>query len=208
MVLVRYSDAIMSVMASQITCVSVVNSSVCSGADQRKHQSSAWLAFVKGIHRSSVNSLHKGPVTREMFPFPGVIMTPEAKSCHQANVAVILLSKLQHVVSPVWRQIWHHDISRFSVSGTEAMWLFHKNCFSYEGAYMWKVLVLIIHVMVMPNERYDVSNHHLPNSLFRLTTGKHQSAALLSLCVDNPTVTGEFLSQWVSNSETSSCLKS
>ena len=42
---------------------------VCSGADQRKHQSSASLAFVRGIHRSAVNSPHKGPVTRKMFPY-------------------------------------------------------------------------------------------------------------------------------------------
>ena len=38
-------------MASQITAVSSVCSTVCSGADQRKHQSSAPLAFVRGIHR-------------------------------------------------------------------------------------------------------------------------------------------------------------
>ena len=40
------------------------------GADQRKHQSSASLAFV----RWPVNSPHKGPVTRKMFPFDDVIM--------------------------------------------------------------------------------------------------------------------------------------
>ena len=44
------------------------------GADQRKHQSSASLAFVWGIHRRPVNSPHKGPVTRKMFPFDDVIM--------------------------------------------------------------------------------------------------------------------------------------
>ena len=44
------------------------------GADQRKHLSSASLAFVWGIHRSPVNSPHKGPVTRKMFLFDNVIM--------------------------------------------------------------------------------------------------------------------------------------
>ena len=44
------------------------------GADQRKHQSSASLAFVRGIHRWSVNSPRKGPVTRKMVPFDDVIM--------------------------------------------------------------------------------------------------------------------------------------
>ena len=43
-------------------------------ADQRKHQSSASLAFVKGIHRWPMDSPHKGPVTRKMFPFNDVIM--------------------------------------------------------------------------------------------------------------------------------------
>ena len=47
---------------------------VYSGTDQRKHQSSASLAFVRGIHRSPVNSPHKWPVTRKMFPFDDVIM--------------------------------------------------------------------------------------------------------------------------------------
>ena len=67
-------DDIMSVMAFRIIGVSIVYSNVCSGADQRKHQSSASLAFVRGIHRSPVNSPHKGPVTRKMLPFDDVIM--------------------------------------------------------------------------------------------------------------------------------------
>ena len=47
-----------------------------SAADQRKHQSSASLALVRGIHRGPVNSPHKWPVTRKMFPFDDVIMIP------------------------------------------------------------------------------------------------------------------------------------
>ena len=66
----HYSDVIMNTMASGITSLAIVYSSVYSGADQRKHQSSASLAF----HRWPVNSPHKGPVTRKMFPFNGVIM--------------------------------------------------------------------------------------------------------------------------------------
>ena len=44
------------------------------GADQRKHQSSALLAFVRGSRRRPVNSPHKEPVTRKMFPFDDIIM--------------------------------------------------------------------------------------------------------------------------------------
>ena len=64
----------MSAMASQIANLTTVYSIVYLGADQRKHQSSASLAFVKGIHRWPVNSPQKGPVARKMFPFDDVIM--------------------------------------------------------------------------------------------------------------------------------------
>ena len=64
----------MGTIASQITSLTIVYSAVYSGADQRKHQSSASLAFVRGISRGPVNSPHKWPVTRKMFPFDDVIM--------------------------------------------------------------------------------------------------------------------------------------
>ena len=64
----------MGVIASQITSLTIVFSSVYLGTDQRKHQSSASLASVQGIHRRPVNSPHKWPVTRRMFPFDDVIM--------------------------------------------------------------------------------------------------------------------------------------
>ena len=64
----------MDTMAPQITNLTTVYSAVYSGANQRKHQSSASLAFVGGIHRRPVNSPHKLPVTRKMFPFDDVIM--------------------------------------------------------------------------------------------------------------------------------------
>ena len=61
-------------MASQITNLTIVCSTVYSYAAQRKHQSSASLAFVWGIHRGPVNSLHKWPVARKMYPFDDVIV--------------------------------------------------------------------------------------------------------------------------------------
>ena len=57
----------MGTMASQSTSRTIFCSAVYSRADQRKHQSSASLVFVWGIHRWPVNSPHKGPVTRKMF---------------------------------------------------------------------------------------------------------------------------------------------
>ena len=64
----------MGTIASQITRLTIVYSTVYSGADQRKHQSSPSLAFVRVIHRPPVNSPRKGPVTRKMFPLDDVIM--------------------------------------------------------------------------------------------------------------------------------------
>ena len=62
-----YSDVIRSGVASQITSLTIVYSNGYSGTNQRKHQSSTSPAFVRGIHRWPVNSLHKGPVTWTFF---------------------------------------------------------------------------------------------------------------------------------------------
>ena len=74
----HYDDVIMGAMASQITSHAILYSTVYSDADQRKHQSSASLAFVRGIHRGPVNSPHKWPVTRKMSPFDDVIMVTDS----------------------------------------------------------------------------------------------------------------------------------
>ena len=65
------SDVIISAMASQITSITIVCSFAYSGAEQRKHQSSASLAFVQGIHW---NSPLKGLAIQKMFPFDDMIM--------------------------------------------------------------------------------------------------------------------------------------
>ena len=65
---VHYCDVIMGAIAPQITSLTIVYSTVYSVVDQRKHQSSASLAFVRGIHRA------RWSVTRKMFPFDDVIM--------------------------------------------------------------------------------------------------------------------------------------
>ena len=70
----HYSDVTMCAMASQITSLTIGYSTIYSGADQWKHQSSALLASVRGSHRGLVNSPHKWPVTRKVFPFHDVPM--------------------------------------------------------------------------------------------------------------------------------------
>ena len=77
----HYVDVIMTMLVSQITSLTVVYSIVYSGVNQRKHQSSASLAFVREIHQGPVNFPHKWPVTRKMFPFDDVIMP-----CHKIEL--------------------------------------------------------------------------------------------------------------------------
>ena len=85
----------MTTMASQITSLTIVYSTVYSNADQRKHQSSASLAFVWGIHRGPVNSSHKRPVTRKMFPFDDVTMVLRRWGCN-FNLVIVTESYLGH----------------------------------------------------------------------------------------------------------------
>ena len=95
----HYSDVIKSAMTSQIVC-----STAFSGADQRKHQSSASLVFVRGNNRSPVDSPHKGPVTQKMLPFDDVIMLVDGEICQLAS---------KHLLVPVmWSMVFHSIFSR------------------------------------------------------------------------------------------------
>ena len=69
---VHYNDVIMGAIASQITSFTIVYSIVYSDSNQRKHQSTASLAFVCGEFTGD-----RWPVTRKMFPFDDVIMDKE-----------------------------------------------------------------------------------------------------------------------------------
>ena len=73
----HYSDVMMSTMASQITSLTIVYSTVYSRADQWKYQSSASLAFVRGNSPVTGEFPHKGPVTRKMFSFDDVMMSSQ-----------------------------------------------------------------------------------------------------------------------------------
>ena len=106
----HYNDVIMGKIASQITSLTIVYSTVYSDADQGKHQSSASLAFVWGIHRGPVNSPHKGPVTRKMFPFDDVIMTLVVASHRKKNVRVLSTS-----VSPRGCSLFKFHLSNFKI---------------------------------------------------------------------------------------------
>ena len=85
----------MGTVASQIASLTIVNSTVYSGVDQRKHQRSASLAFVRGIYRWPVNSPHKWPVTRKMFPFDDVIVRCQV-DCPGRHRDVLTLVLIDH----------------------------------------------------------------------------------------------------------------
>ena len=128
----------MSTMASQITSLTIVYSTVYSGTDERKHQSSASLAFVRGIHRWPVNSPHKGPATRKMFPFDDVIMDRVVRglgcitytSCiriHSYHICIHIntnmFSFVLHVECPLKYPIFTRDFTQRNISHTDIVLL-------------------------------------------------------------------------------------
>ena len=94
----HYGDVIMSATASQITGLTIVYSAVYSGADQRKHQSSASLAFVRGIPGEFPA---QRPVTRKTFSFDDVIMV----SSNWAPWRVYFQDR-NHIPWHNYKQIW------------------------------------------------------------------------------------------------------
>ena len=71
---IHYNDVIVGAMASETTSLTIVYSTVYSRRRSKDRQNSASLAFVRGIHRWPMNSPHKGPAMRKLFPFDDVIM--------------------------------------------------------------------------------------------------------------------------------------
>ena len=102
----HYSDAIMSRVVSQITAVSIVYSIICSSADQIKHQSSASLTFVRGIHRWPEDSPYKGPVRRN-FIFDDVIMWFPPHLLIRAKFANPIQRNTDSTITSKW--IWQHN---------------------------------------------------------------------------------------------------
>ena len=98
---VHYNDVIMGTIPSQITSLTIVYSTVYSGADQRKHQSSVSLAFVRRIHRGPVNFPHKRPVTRKYFhlmtsSWTVLVLTPEYSLRTRSTLGSLMLCVLCH----------------------------------------------------------------------------------------------------------------
>ena len=98
--ILHYWDVTMGGMASEITSLTIVYPIVYSGADQRIYQNSASMAFAREIHRWSVNSPHKWPTTRKMFPFDDVIMKWRAQLRQQTMVSWVQILECRQAI--IW----------------------------------------------------------------------------------------------------------
>ena len=123
----------MTAMASQITGLKIAYSTVYSGADQRKHQSPALLAFVRGINRCPVNSPHKGPVTWKMFPFDDVIMVISLITSMQ--IAMLLYMYMIQYRANVLEFPLACDSYMIKWYSTEAMW----QCWLYSSPWSYRL---------------------------------------------------------------------
>ena len=128
------NDVIMGAIASQITSLMIVYSIVYSDADQRKHQSSVSLALVRGSHRGPVNSPHKWPVTRKMFPFDDVIMFPKLWAVW--SLFVLLVHGLDESES-------HHVVP--DEVDMAFLWLI-------VAKWIWAVLRILVNITVYPKK--------------------------------------------------------
>ena len=129
----HYNDVIMGTIASQITSLTIVYSTVYSDTDQRKHQSSASLAFVRGSPRVPVNSPHKWPVTRKMFPFDDVIMI-------QYVSMPLSLGASSDCICGLWR----NSLTRRIVSFFVFIWYDDDDDFNKISFFKWICLQYII----------------------------------------------------------------
>ena len=161
---IHYNDVIMGAIASQITSLTIVFSTFYSDPDQRKHQSSAPLAFVRGIHRGPVNSLHKWPVTRKMFPFDDVIMRIYPLMllrCYWGNHTMGPVRVKQTIIN--WMNNSHDDVMKWK--HLPRYWLFvrspvnspHKG--HWRGALIFSLICSWINGWINNREAGDLRRH-------------------------------------------------
>ena len=204
----------MGPITSQITSLTIVYLIVYSDADQRKHQSSASLAFVRGIHRGQVNSSHKWPVTRKMFPFDDVIMIKEVSGVVNSLSARcrIFPGILSYPVA------FYVDRFQFITDIVLGHWTkckrarLTKTLFNFndtrESTMLLDSSFYINPLHIRHNGRGGILNHQhhdcLLICLFCHRSKKTSKLRVTGLCEGNSTVTGEFPAQRASNAKNGS----
>ena len=153
----HYSDVVMGSMESQITSLTTVYSTVYSGADERKHQSSASLAFVRGIHRWP-----QGPVTRKKV----FIWLRHHVSVNFGGIYFVATDSTQ--ILSLWVNAWgvcrYHDMKGVGCLSPKSLlvnslcaWLFdikifhecgfnactRRRIFGFYMSYKWTILDLV-----------------------------------------------------------------
>ena len=119
--LTHYGDVIMRTIASQITSLTVVNSTVYSDADQRKHP---------------VNSPHKGPVTRKMLQFDDVIMSFNDSS----NLYFYNLYNNSHtLLMVILLQTTLVKITNLQLAHVRCKWTEYLKCFLQLFGLLWDI---------------------------------------------------------------------
>ena len=104
---IHYNDVIMTTIASQITSLTIVYSTVYSDADQSKHRSSASLAFVWGIHRHRWIPRTKGQLRGKCFHLMTSSCHSKCNVCLQHktkhySIQIVLAEHLEYYVSTSW----------------------------------------------------------------------------------------------------------
>ena len=170
----------MGTIASQITSLTIVYSIVYSDADHRKHQSSASLAFVRWIHRGPVNSPHKWPVTRNMFPFDDVIMSlgnckrQYSTLSHQIDYTCVKTYK-QHIVMLWWPKTALCD---------KTPWCWRKSPLHLSESWKTSIRILNIHYtdVIMTTMASQITSLTVVYSIVYsgVDQRKHQSSASLA----------------------------
>ena len=160
----HYNDVIMSAMASQITGVSIVYWTVCSGADQRIHQSSASLVFVGGFHRWPVYSPHKGQWRGKCFHLMTSSWYDGIHMCRRWRHQAITWNNIDFF----GRILWHPHERNFTASlQTTILYTeFENDTFEITVTYVSgqrdnvrgkSEIFKLCRITMMPHERHSVS---------------------------------------------------
>ena len=137
----------MGTIASQITSLTIVYSTVYSDADERKHQSSGSLAFLRGIHRGPVNSPHKWPGTRKMFPFDDVIMN----RVHSLLLGMWDIQNRRPTDQSRGRNTENICESKIWLVYNRCLWCFQCNIILYQSRHMEKLYLSLNCIIIFTN---------------------------------------------------------
>ena len=137
-------------------------STVCSGANQRKYQSSATLTFVSGSHRRPVDSPHKGPVMRKMFPFDDVIMS----AWHNMN---FILSTFTFCQSLIYVILIKHGFQRMAgnIDCQIGIWKEWIRVFALQ----WNQLKILHAALDLPGEIFRIPFNCIRSALQHISGG-------------------------------------